>query len=681
MDFFETLGIKPALGRSFLPGEEQYGKSDVAILSDSLWRSRFGADPQILGKVLTIDKRPTTVVGVMPASYDFPSGAQIWLPFPFGAEEANVRRFHYLRPILRLKPGVTPQMAAAELNTIAESLEKAYPDSNATWRVRLEPLSEVMVGNVREPLTILLGAVGLVLLIACGNVANLLLARATARRREMAIRLALGASRGRIVSQMLTESMLLAAGGATLGTALAWWSVRALRAANPDFLPRVDAIQVDTTALLFTLGCAMLTGLIFGIAPALTAVRGNTQESLKEGGRSIAGGARQGLRRALVVAEVALSLILLVGAGLLLKTFWNLTRVNVGFEPRGLMSTQLGLTDERYPKPEDRAQFLRQVLENVRAIPGVESAAGGTGTPLMGWSDTYFTIQGRPPLPGGEKMNAVFRTVTAGYFGTIGSRIVKGREFSQQDTATSPKVVVVNESFARQFLPNEEPLGKVLNIDVGEPFLAEIVGVVTGARQNIAQEPQPEITIFADQQPLWRPTLIIRAAGNAASVATAVRAAVWSVDKEQTLSEFVTMEQRVDRSTAREEFSATLLGIFAGVALALAAIGLYGVIAYSVAQRTHEIGVRIALGAQGRDVLAMILRSGMLLATIGVAAGLAGAWALTRWMQQVLFGVTPTDPATFAGVAALMLAVALLACWIPARRATRVSPLVALRYE
>ncbi len=677
--FFETLGAKPLLGRTFRAEEERSGAEGVVVLSHALWQERFGGDQNILGRALILNGRSHTVVGVMGPGFTFPQESWVWTPIPFGHEETSARRFHFLRPVGRLRAGVSREQAQAELDTIAAQLEQQYPESNTTWGIRLEPLRDVLLGNVEEPLLLLWAAVGLVLLIACANVANLLLARGEARQKEIAIRKALGAGRGRIVAQLLTESVLLALLGAAGGLALAGAGVSLLQDMAPGYLPRVEEIGIDFRVFGFALLCALVTGAIAGIAPALHAMRVDSNAAMREGMRS--GGGRMRTHRALVVAEIAVSLVLLIGAGLLLKSYWQLSRVPLGFVKENVLTTNLRLAGERYDQDDVRQQFFNRVMEKVSALPGVVAVGGISILPMRGFTDFFFTIEGRPPVTQADRQGAQSRTVSGDYFRAMQMQTLEGRTFGAQDTATSPHVVVVNDALVRQFFPGEKPLGKVLVMDFGQPFRAEIIGVVAGARQTLGQRPRPEYYVFSEQRPAYSQSLVVRTASDPASLAAAVRRAVWDVNKEQTLSEFVTMEATVSRASALERFNAIALGTFAALALLLAVVGTYGVLAYAVTRRTHEIGVRVALGAKTRDVQWLVMRQGAVLAGAGVAVGLAGGYWLARAMRSLLFEVAVDDPITFVVAPILLLAAACMACYVPARRAARVDPVTALRHE
>ncbi len=684
--FFETLGIMPlAGGRTFLAEEEQSGRNAVAVLSYGLWQRRYGADPKIVGKTVALNGRAVTVVGVMPAGFEYPREAQLWSPIPFKSPETSMRRAHFLRGVGRLKPGVTLSQAQADVNAVARQLEQQYPESNTNFSMGLTPLPEWTVGEMRPTLLILLAAVGFVLLIACANVANLSLARGATRSREVAIRSALGASRGRVVRQLLTESVVMALLGGAFGLLLAMWGVDLLVSLSPENLPRVKEVTTDWRVLGFTLLVSVLTGILFGLFPALATSKTNLTETLKEGGRTGSGAGRQRLRGLLVVAEVALSLILLVEAGLLVKSFLRLSNVDVGFKPTNVLSMQLTLPQTGYTDPPRRSAFYEQLVGRIESLPGVQAAGAVSELPLSGQeNDTFFNIEGKPAAAFGSTENdANIRGISPAYFQALGVPLLKGRFFDRRDGLEAPKVAIVNESFVKRYLPGEDPLGKYLIIDFGEPFKAEIVGVVGGIRHSSLAQPEPSAEMYVNviQAPSYRTNLVVRAAGDPVQLTAAIRSEVQSLDKDLPVYNVKTMEQHISESAAQPRFRTLLLGLFAGVALVLASIGIYGVISYSVTQRTHEIGLRVALGAQRRDVLRLVVWQGMRMALVGICLGIIGAFVVTRVMSSFLFGVSATDPLTFAGVALLLAGVSFLACYVPARRAAKVDPMVALRYE
>ncbi len=689
-NFFSLLGVKPAAGRTFLPEEDRPGAARVCVVSNGLWQRRFGSDPNLVGKQLTLNNESYTVVGVLPPSYRFGTATDVFAPIGLKADTMTERGNHPgIYAIARLKPGVTVEQARSELVGLAKRLAKQYGKGDSAT---VTSLQEFFVGDIRPSLLVLLGAVGFVLLIACANVANLLLARAASRSREIAIRTALGAGRLRIIRQLLTESVLLALLGGVFGLLLALWGIDAIRSASIDSIPTTAVINLDTSVLLFTLFVSLLTGVVFGLAPALHASKLDLNESLKEGGRSATtGSGSKQLRNLLVVSEVALSLMLLVGAGLLIKSFTHLRATDPGFDPQKLLAMQLALPAK---EGEGRkvANFFSELDARLKAIPGVEAIAFSTGLPLFGTGDTSFAIEGRPELESGKRPQTMQYITSPDYLRAMGIRLVKGRFFNEHDTQNSQLVAVIDEAFARQQFPNEEPLGQRIAGDKQNDIpAAEIVGVVAHVKHFGVDAPeriQPQLYLAFNQVPdkflplvVDRMNLVIRTTTDPAGMTAVVRREVAAIDKNQPVYNVNTMEQVLSESIATERLSTTLLAVFACVALILAAVGIYGVMSYTVAQRTHEIGVRMALGAQARDVLRLVVGQGMTLALIGVAVGLLGAFAVTRVMSGLLFGVSATDPVTFIGVALLLATIALLACLIPALKATKVDPMIALRYE
>jgi putative ABC transport system permease protein len=681
-NYFQALGAKPALGRTFLLENEQPGNEQVVVLSYALWQKRFGGDPGIVGKTVTLDGRTHEIIGVMPQHFSFPVANGVWVPINFDfSPEMKQRKAHFMRPIGKLKEGVTIAQAQADLDVVAKRLEEQYPESNTSWGLRLVSLREQLVGNTRPTLFILLGAVGFVLLIACANVANLLLVRAAARQKEIALRTALGAGRFRIMRQMITESVLLALMGGTLGTLLAIWGVDLLVTLSADNIPSTAQISIDATVLGFTLLISLLTGVLFGLAPALRTMNLNLTDSLKEGGRSGSEGARRNRTRSvLVVIESAVAVMLLVGAGLLVRSLIQLQNTSPGFDAHNVMTMNLTLSREKYSTPEKASSFFQELEGRVRGLPGVESVGLVTELPLSGQlNDMPFTVEGRPPVTIDQAFDADFRRVNQHYLSTLRIPLLRGRNFTEQEVRQSAKVLLISELLASQVFPNEDPLGKRLIMVMG-PQPWEIIGIVGDIRDR-ALETQPFPAMYMPTYANGRTNLVIRTQGDPTSITAAVRKEVHAIDPDQPVADVKTMEQWVDTAVAAPRYRTLLLGLFALLALVLASTGIYGVMSYSVAQRTHEIGVRMALGARQLDVLKLVVRQGMGLVLIGVALGLAGAVALTRVMASLLFGVGAKDPVTFAVVAALLSLVAFVACYIPARRASRVDPLIALRYE
>lgn len=688
-EFFDVLGVRPALGRRFSSAEDGPGANPVCIISNGLWQRRFGSDSGLINKQVSLSGTSYTVIGVLPESYAFGTPTDVFVPIGLQADEMKERRSHPgIYAIARLKPGVTVETARAELIAMAQRIGEQYgmKGNSAT----LTPLREVFVGDIRSTLLILLGAVGFVLAIACANVANLLLARAATRHKEMAIRTALGAGRLRIVRQLLTESLLLSLFGGLVGLLLALWGIDLLRTASADSLPSTAVIKLDGKVLIFTLAVSLLTGIIFGLAPALGSAKTDLHDTLKEGGRSSNAGGRHWLRSTLVVTEVALSLVLLVGAGLLIKSFLHILDTDPGFKPQNLLTMQLALNAKK-DEGEKVLNFFNDLNRRIAALPGVEAAAFSNGIPLLGAADTSFGIVGRPkPEPGKQPQTMLYIT-SPDYLKAMGIRLIKGRFFTSQDTQKSPRVAVIDETFARQQFPNEEPLGHYLAGDgKGNPD-AEIVGVVGHVKHfglDAEERVQPQLYVPFNQAPnemlpflAPRMNLIVRATADPLNLTAAARREVQALDPNQPVYSVSTMERTIDDSLSTQRLSMTLLAVLASLALILAAVGIYGVMSYTVTQRTHEIGIRLAIGAQPRDVFRLVLGHGMTLTLIGVVIGLMGAFGLTRLMTRMLFGVEPTDPTTFAAIALLLTGVALVACYLPGRRATRVDPLVALRYE
>jgi putative ABC transport system permease protein len=685
-DYFNVLGVQPELGRVFTRAEDQ-PNATVIVISHSLWQRRFGANPQALGQQLKFGNSIMTVIGVMPAGFEFPFRAEhqdYWEPInDRPTPDREQRDARMLDVIARLKPGVTVAQARAELETIARRLEQQYPAANTNIAIAPVALHDDLTGDVRPALFILLGAVGLVLLIACANVANLLLARATARQKEIAIRTALGASRLRIVRQLLIESLLLALAGGGLGLLLAMWGVDLLVAASPADIPRVQQVGLDARVLAFTLALSALTGIIFGLVPALHASKPDLNDALKDGSRGSTESLRRNrVRSFLVVAEVALSLMLLIGAGLLLKSFMRLLQTDAGFDAGHVLTLDIPLSRQRYDTPAKQADFFHRLIERAQTLPGIETAGVVNILPLSDLDESIsFQIAGRPPAPPGAVPEGNYTIASPGYFAALKLALRAGRLFNAQDNAQAPPVALVSEALVRRYFAGENPIGQRLKLD-SEDQPREIVGIVGDVRRAALEtEARPEYYLPYEQAAERRMNLVVRTPGDAAAMTATVRGAVKELDKDQLIWQTRTLEELRSASVASRRFNMMLLGLFAVVALLLAVLGIYGVMAYSVTRRTHEIGVRIALGAQARDVLKLIIGQGMTLAVIGVGLGLLGALAVTRTMASLLYGVSATDPAIFAGLALLLAFVAFVACYVPARRATKVDPMVALRYE
>jgi len=694
-ELISLLGAAPEIGRTFLPGEDDRNHL-VAVLSHRLWKEHFGGDPGILGRTITLDNHGYTVVGVMPASFEFPLQArpvEIWTTLsplqesPDGMPPiTEVRGAHFMLGIARLKPGVRLEQAQSAMDVISNSLASQYPDSNKYFGVRLVPEQEEISGAIRPALMVLWIAVGVVLLIACVNVANLLLARATTRAREIAIRATLGAGRVRIVRQLLTESFLLSLLAGALGVILAAWGIDVLLRISPQDLPRVGDIHLDGRVLAFTAGLSVLTGMLFGLVPALQITRANLVDTLKESASSTTAGVhRHRLRSSLVIVEMALALVLLVSAGLLIHSLVRLQNVNPGFNPHKVMASNIDLPDGEFPNAK-KAQFMRDLMPRVRALPGVVSAAAVVPLPMSGNEfQVAVEIAGRPTAKSDELISSV-RVITDDYFRTMQIPLFQGREFREQDSGDSAAVVIVNQALAQKFFPGENPIGKHIrpgiSTDEKPSRMREIVGVVGNVKhRDLGSEWTPEAYMPFAQLAFGDMTVVVRAENDPYSLIKPVAEAVLSVDHTVPCYHSQTVEDYLNGTTAIPRFNTLLLGMFAGLALVLTAVGLYGVISYSVAQRTHEIGIRMALGGLPGDMLRLVVVQGLRLGFLGLGLGLAAALFFTRFVSSLLFGITAADPISYAGVILLLLGVVLLACYIPARRAMRVDPMVALRYE
>ncbi|HEV2663341.1 MAG TPA: ABC transporter permease [Blastocatellia bacterium] len=691
-NLFPTLGTPPALGRDFLPEEEQAGRHRVAILSDGLWRRRFGADPQLIGRQIQLSGESYTVVGVMPPRFQLTPGAELWTPLmldPALAPWHANRSHHIIHVIGRLKPDVSLAQAQAAMDVLARQLEQQYPKSNAGWGARLRTFYDWLVPEqVRRSVLVLFAAVGFVLLIACANVANLTLARASTRRREMAIRAAMGAGRLRVMRQLLTESLLLAGLGGLAGALLARWGAQLIKASSALNIPRLDETRLDLRALGFTLTVSLLTGLIFGLAPAWQASKLDLNETLKEGGRG-GGVARRGLRGALVIGEVALALVLLLSAGLMIRSFANLQNAPLGFAPENVLAMQINLPGfnmpgSKYGEKAQRVNFYNQLLERMRATPGVVDAAAVTQLPLFSgasWAQE-ITLEGREAAPSDAKLSARTFAATPRYFQTMGIPLLQGRDFTEQDSGDGPLSFIVSESFARRFWPNENPIGKRFRASPAFDMFGTVVGVIGNVR-NVSLESEGGPAFYFSYGRIGMPALavIVRTVAPPETMAAALRAPIASLDRDLPVYNVRTLDQLVYNSAGQPRFQTALLSFFGAIALLLAAIGVYGVMAYAVSQRMREIGLRMALGAQTRDVLKLVVRQGLALSLIGVAIGLALAFGLTRFLSGLLYQVSATDALTFALIPLLLVGVTLLACYLPARRAIKVDPLLALRRD
>ncbi len=679
---FELLRVAPILGRTFTAEEDRPKQDDVVILGNGLWQRRFGSDSQIVGKTVIVNSRPRTVVGVMPPGFKFPEAAELWVPLGLDTTMFT-RTDHGLASMARLKPGVSLAQAQAEMDVIARRIEEQNPVTNEGLGVTLGSLHTVLAGDYRKALLILLGVVGFVLLVACANVANLMLARTSARQKEFAVRAAMGASRGRIIRQALTESLLLSLLGAGFGLLLAMWGIRLLLTLIPVKLPFWMNFNLDLRVLAFTSAVSLLTALIFGTMPAVLGTRVDLNNTLKEGGRSVTS-LKHRSRGLLVVAEVALALMVLVGAGLMIQSFLRLRHVGAGFNENNVLTFAVILPRAKYPEAPQRADFFHSLLTRVRALPGVESAAATATLPLSGdgWGRS-LTVEGYPVLSVGQAPMIQHTVVSPGYFHTLGIPIIAGRDFNDWDTTDSEKVTIVDERLARTYWPNESAIGKRVRFgppEANEPWHT-VVGVVGAVRhQRLDAETRKSVYLPHGEISVGGLSIVVRAK-DPLNLAAAVRSQVKEMDPDLPVVSLMTMEDVVSQSIWQNRLYAILFSVFAGIALLLSAVGIYGVISYSVLQRTQEIGIRLALGAQLKDVLRLVLRGGLALAVIGVGIGIAGALALTRLLSSLLFNVAPTDATTFIAVSGILLFVALIACYIPARRATKVDPLVALRYE
>ena len=684
--FFDALGVKPALGRTFLPGEDEPGRDQVVVLKHSLWERRFGSDPNIVGRTLTLNAKTFTVIGVMPPDFNFPfNGGEMWAPLAFDDKMKQERLSHYMRAMGLLRPGVNIAQANADLEAISRRAQRLFPDTNTGSSANVVGMTEDIVRDAQVYMPPLIGTVAFVLLIACANVANMLFSHAFGRRKEIALRLALGASRWRLVRQLLTESLLLALAGGAIGLLLSVWAVDLLRGAMPEdfaiLIPGFDHFGVNRTVLLFTLMVSMLTGVFFGLMPAWQASKPNLNESLKEGTKGASSaGSRHRLRGALVVAEVALSLVLLIGAGLMIRSFVAMLRDDVGFNPQSVLSFQLLLSGEKYSEAQ-RRDFYDQLIKRLETLPGVVAAGATNILPMSNnGTDNTFEIVGRP-LEKGKAPGADYRVVTPGYFSAIGMSLRRGRDFAAEDNERAPGVVIINETFARLFFPNQEAIGQRI-IPGGRDKPLEIVGIVGDIKdRGLDKVYQPGFYVPYAQDPWNSMGVALRATAEPTALAAAARDVVMKLDPTQPVHTIKTVERFIYEQSSPKRIMTAMMGVFAAIALLLAGVGLYAVMAYAVSQRTHEIGVRMALGARSRDIMRLVTRQGLKLTLAGLALGMAGAFALTRVMAPLLYGVTPTDPLTFTLISLALAGAALLACWVPARRATKVDPMVALRCE
>jgi predicted permease len=691
-DYFRLLGTRPELGRTFLDEEDRAGGPDVVVLGNAIWRRTFHGDPNIVGKSITLTGKAFTVVGVMPASFRYPSLVELWTPLNLPASFLSNYDETPLRVLARLKPGVTLKQAQSQMDALQQRIAQEHPQSDAGNGVNLIPLREQIAGDVKMPLLILLGAVGFVLLITCANIGSLMLARAAGRRKEIAIRTALGASRARLIRQFLTESLLLSLAGGALGLLFASGTTSFLLAIFPNNIanlniPQVTSISTDARVFSFTLLAALLTGVLFGLAPVLGLKAASSGVGLKETSRSTtASSAESRFRGLLVISEFALALVLLIGAGLLITSFRNLLRGNLGFDADHILSAQLFLSTAEYPpdKPEKRVEFVNDAMQRIRQLPGVESVGAAGFMPLSGfWGEADFTVQGQPEPAPGQKPSAKSDLVTPDYFRAMGIPLLKGRAFTEQDRMGAAQVVIINETLARKEFGSQNPIGRQLNFgDSKKADLWEVVGVVNDIH-DFGLEEKVRGNVFRPFAQVTLPVVafVVRTSGRPSSLTSGVEQAIWLVEKDQPIYKIIGVDQLADESLGLRRVSSILLGAFSALALLLASLGIYGVTAFSVAQRTHEIGVRMALGAQPDSVLKMVMGYGMRIVVVGIAIGLAGAFALARLVASLLYGVKPTDVMTFIFTSLLLAFIALVACYIPARRAMRVDPMVALRHE
>ncbi len=691
--YFDIFGEKPALGRTFAPDEDQPGKEQVVVLSNRIWQSRFGADRNIVGRTIHLDNKPYTIIGVLAANGSRDRGWEdIWTPLAFQPQDMT-RNFHWMMSWARLKPGVSLEQARTQMKSIAARIEHDYPDSNKGWSVTIDRFADRVVDDsLRRSLLVLLAAVGAILLIGCANLANLLLARGAFREREIAIRAALGAGRWRLVRQLLTESLLLSFLGGLAGVLLGIGLIAALKAWIPrHFLPSEADVRLDARVFLFTAGIIVLTGILFGIAPALHAARTDLAGSLKEGGRGATSGVlRNRIRGALVVGEVAVAFVLLSGAALLIRSFYRLQQVDPGFETTNVVTMWLPMNDAQYPEGAQVVSYLSQVMEKIQAVPGVRDVATTTALPLEGWGwGMPFLIDGQPVVDRANRPACFYKMVSPSYFRTLGMRLLKGRELAETDTKGGAPAIVVNETLVKKYFKGHDPIGQRILIqqivsgkhELGPEVPWQVVGVVADEKVSGLDDSSPGVYVSYKQSPSMGIALIVRGAMDPNRLIKGIQQSVWDLNKNQALDDVKLLEQIKSESLGGERLRTVLLGVFAGLAMLLAAIGIYGVISYSVAQRTHEMGVRAALGASAWDQVRLVLASGLSLTAIGLAIGALGALGLTRLLASLLFGISPRDPLTLVLVAAMLAAIALAACYIPARRATRIDPMIALRYE
>jgi putative ABC transport system permease protein len=685
---FNVLGVTPVMGQVFSPEEEKPGGARTVVLSYGLWQRRFASDPNIVGKEVIISGITRTVVAVMPQEFEFPvqpEKIELWVPLISDPRMLALRGSHSFNVVARLKANTSPEQAQAQMTSISTELQKQYPDTNLDWGVRIIPLQEDVVGNTKPALMILLAAVALVLLIACVNISNLLLIRAAGRQKEMAVRTALGVRRARLIRQLLTESLLLGLVGGIVGLLLAMWGVKLLIAFSPSNIPRIQQLAIDGRVLIFTLGISLVTGILFGLVPALQSVKINLNEVLKEGGKGAGGSMmRHRTRSLLLVSEVALSVMLLISAGLLIKSFIRLQQVNPGFDTERLVSLNISLPLIKYRTATQQMAYFQQTLQRLQTTPGVDSVAAGTSLPLTGSNSKYsITIEGQPSLAPGQRPSPNYRIISPDYFRTMGIALIRGREFIQQDETNSSKVIIINDTMAKRFWPGEDPVGKRVTIsDLPDNPWREIVGVAADVKHfGLDTVPEPELYVPFMQAPSPSMTIVARANGNPANLISAVRSEILKIDNEIPVYNIRTIKELISESVAWPRFRTILLGIFASISLLLSAVGIYGVMSYSVVQRTREIGIRMALGAQKSNLISLIIGQGMWLTAIGVFIGILGAYASSRLLSSLLFETGIGDFMTYIASIFLLALVALLANYFPARKAAKIDPMIALRYD
>jgi putative ABC transport system permease protein len=685
-NFFSLLGVKPLVGRTFLPEEDWEGHNQVVLLSHGFWERRYGSNPGIIDQPITVNQKVMTVVGILPQDFRAPdlNQAEVWAPLTFASSYIASRSLHYLTMVGRLRPGTTQAQAQLDMSAVAQRLEQQFPDANRGWGIRLAPLQSKVVGKVRLSLLVLLVAVSFILIIACANVANLLLVRADGRKREMAIRSAMGADITRLVRQLLTESLVLAVLSGAISLLFSDWAIKLLLSLKPANIPRLNEIKLDWQTFGFTLAVSVVTGIAFGLLPARQSLRLDLNGLLKEGGKGASTGRKsRRLRSLVVVSEVALSMAVVIGAGLMVRSFFRLQDVNPGFEPKGLLSMRVTLPPTRYPEYWDQAAFYKKVLDRVSTLPRVASAAAVTTAPLTGSPSAWsLTVVGKPPASSEEALIPFWNAVSPSYFRTMGIRLLAGREFSDLDTNETAKVVIISDTMARRLFPGENPLGKQLIIGYGDPVPRQIVGLVADVKAASMEE-EPNLSLYTPYPQLCSANMyfIIRGAADVSGLAPAVRAEIAAVDRDQPVYLVRTMNEVVQRSVSEKRFIATIFTLFAAVAIVLATVGIYSVVAYSAAQRTHEMGIRMALGAQRADVVRLVVKESMLLGVAGVCLGLGFALSMTHLLSSLVFKVSVADPLTLLTVSLLFIAIAFLASYWPANKATRVDPVSSLRYD